>query len=149
MNMTSSIKAISKFLVVLSFAVLYIVSYKALYNTVTAMPLAELSHYEMAEEEVYRIVDEMPEIVGGIEKIYDHLRYPEQAVSEKIEGRVVVQFIVEANGSVRDPEVLRDIGGGCGEAAVAAIRQVEFRPGVQDGQNVPVIFAIPVTFQLD
>ncbi|MDI6400674.1 energy transducer TonB [Balneolaceae bacterium ANBcel3] len=102
-----------------------------------------------AEDEVFRIVDEMPEIVGGIEALYGHLQYPDRAVREGIEGRVVVQFIVESDGSIRDPEVLRDIGGGCGEAAVQAIRRVEFTPGRQDGQAVPVIYALPITFRLN
>jgi len=67
--------------------------------------------------EVFTVVDEMPEMIGGMESLYGEIKYPRAAVQAGIEGRVFIQFVVDKNGNVRDEKVLRDIGGGCGEAA--------------------------------
>ncbi|MDG5765934.1 energy transducer TonB [Balneolales bacterium ANBcel1] len=100
------------------------------------------------EDEVYRVVEEMPEIIGGIQELYKHLQYPERAVRGGVEGRVVVQFIIDENGEIHNPEILRDIGAGCGDAAVEAIKSVRFSPGRQNGQAVAVLYALPITFQI-
>ena len=100
------------------------------------------------DDDVHRFVDEMPEIVGGIEELYSHLTYPDRAVRGGIEGRVVLQFVIDENGQVHNPEILRDIGAGCGEAAIEAVQKVEFTPGRQNGQAVSVLYSLPITFQL-
>jgi periplasmic protein TonB len=90
----------------------------------------------------------MPELIGGLEAVQDLIRYPEMARRANIEGTVHLQFIVDENGRVVDPVVVRGIGGGCDEAALEAVRQVRFRPGVQRGRPVKVRFSIPVRFRL-
>src|SRR5690606_31057712 len=60
------------------------------------------------ESDVHTVVDTMPEIVGGLKSLYDNIRYPREAVSRGIEGRVYLQFIVTESGRVEDPKVLRD-----------------------------------------
>ena len=114
------------------------------------MPAAMMaeSDFSADDEDIYRVVDEMPEIVGGIQELYKHLRYPERALRGSVEGRVVVQFVIDENGNVHNPEILRDIGAGCGEAAVDAIQKVQFTPGRQNGIAVPVIYALPINFQI-
>ena len=98
--------------------------------------------------DVYRIVDQMPEIVGGLQEIYKHIEYPKQAIERGIEGRVFLRFIVDEKGEVKDPEILKDIGGGCGDAAVQAVKKVKFTPGRQDGNTVKVWYSIPITFKI-
>lgn len=110
-------------------------------------PGANVQPYD--DDEVYRIVDEMPEIVGGIEALYEHLTYPERAVRARIQGRVIIQFIITEQGDILETEILRDIGGDCGQAAVKAIKKVTFTPGRQDGRAVPVLYALPVTFRIE
>lgn len=100
------------------------------------------------EEEVFIVVETMPEPVGGMRAIYERVTYPELAKNAGIEGRVVVQFIVDENGDVIDPRVIRGIGGGCDEAAIEAVRGVKFTPGVQRGRNVAVQFQLPIVFRL-
>ncbi len=103
---------------------------------------------EEEEEDFFTVVEQMPEIIGGIQALQDNIEYPEQARRAGIEGRVYVQFIVNEQGEVEDPVVLRGIGGGADEEAIRALRQTEFRPGMQRGRPVRVQFSLPVVFRL-
>lgn len=100
-------------------------------------------------EEVFFVVEEMPEPVGGMKAIYENLIYPEEARRAGIEGRVIVQFVVDEEGNILDPVVVQGIGGGCDEAVVDAITSVEWKPGTQRGRNVKVQYMLPITFRLD
>jgi TonB family protein len=61
---------------------------------------------------------------------------------------VYVQFIVNENGDVEDPRVIRGIGGGADEAALEAVRDAKFKPGVQRGRPVRVQYSLPIVFRL-
>ncbi len=100
------------------------------------------------EPEVFQVVEDMPEPAGGMAAIYNAIRYPDAARRAGIEGRVIIQFIVDEEGQVRDPVVIRGIGGGCDEAAIDAIRAVEWTPGRQRGRAVRVQFQLPIMFRL-
>ncbi len=97
---------------------------------------------------VYDVVDQMPEIQGGIKEVYKNIRYPQGAIASRVEGRVFVKFIVDEKGNVKSPQVVKDIGGGCGQAAIEGIKKVKFTPGTLQGQPVKVYYTLPVTFQL-
>ena len=103
---------------------------------------------EEEEPEIFTIVEDMPELIGGMDAIYRHLVYPEAARQAGIEGRVVLQFIIDEQGQVTDPVVIRGIGGGCDEAALRAIQRVEFTPGRQRGRPVKVRYSLPIVFRL-
>ncbi|MCC5927526.1 MAG: M56 family metallopeptidase [Bacteroidetes bacterium] len=94
------------------------------------------------------VVEQMPEPIGGMQAIYNRVRYPESARDAGIEGRVVVQFIVDRQGNPQNIQVIRGIGGGADEAAMEAVRGVKFTPGMQRGQAVPVQFQLPIVFRL-
>jgi protein TonB len=98
--------------------------------------------------EVFIVVEQMPEPIGGMKAIYDRIQYPQAAKDARIEGRVVIQFIVDEQGNVIEPTVLRGIGGGCDEAALNAIKGVKFNPGMQRGRAVKVQLQIPIVFRL-
>jgi protein TonB len=66
-----------------------------------------------------------------------------------IEGRVIIQFIVDEEGRPTHPRVVRGIGGGCDEEALRATRTIRFKPGRQRGKVVKVKMSLPVTFRLD
>lgn len=100
------------------------------------------------EPEIFLVVERMPEPRGGMQAIYNRVRYPEIARKAGIEGRVVVQFIVDEQGNVVNPVVIRGIGGGCDEAAIDAVRGVRFSPGMQRGRPVKVQFQLPIVFRL-
>jgi len=89
-----------------------------------------------------------------MEYIYEHLIYPEEASKKGIEGQVVLQFIVETDGSITDIRVVRDIGFGCGYAVMDVVESwnhmpERWIPGIQRGEAVRVIYTLPVKFKLD
>ncbi|MEM1128811.1 MAG: energy transducer TonB [Bacteroidota bacterium] len=101
-----------------------------------------------AEAEVFIVVEEMPVLIGGIAALHAELKYPEIAVKAGIEGRVIVQFIVDEEGRVLNPQVLRGLGAGLDEEAIRAISLMQFEPGRQRGVPVRVQYSVPVTFRL-
>ncbi len=109
---------------------------------------------EPEEPEIFTIVEQMPEYPGGQAALYKYigkkLNYPAIARENGIEGLVVVQFVVNENGSLSDVKVLKDIGGGCGDEAARVIRGMpNWKPGMQRGKPVKVQFNCPVRFKLD
>lgn len=103
---------------------------------------------EEYEEEVFIVVEQAPELIGGLSGLQSLIEYPEMALMAGISGRVVVQFIVDEKGNVLEPVVIRGIGGGCDEEALRAVKQVKFKPGKQRGIPVKVRYSLPITFAL-
>lgn len=99
-------------------------------------------------DEPFEVVEEMPQIVGGIKALYEQIRYPEMARRAGIEGRVTLQFVVDREGRVVDPMVLRGVHPQLDQAALDALRKVKFAPGRQRGKAVPVRMKLPVLFRL-
>lgn len=99
-------------------------------------------------------VEKMPSFVGGEREMFaflgKNLRYPVQARDAGIEGIVYVEFVVEKDGSITNEKVYRSLGGGCEEAALKAVKRMpKWIPGSQGGQNVRVLFRLPVNFKLN
>ncbi len=103
---------------------------------------------EEEEEDFFVVVEEMPELIGGLGELQKKIKYPEMARRAGIEGRVYVQFIVNEQGQVENPVVVRGIGGGADEEAVRAVSQAKFKPGMQRGRPVRVQYSLPIIFQL-
>lgn len=103
---------------------------------------------EEEEEEFFVVVENMPQLKGGLAELQRKVKYPEMARRAGIEGRVTVQFIVNEQGRVENPRVIRGIGGGCDEAALAAVKNAEFTPGMQRGRPVRVQYSLPIVFRL-
>lgn len=106
------------------------------------------------EEEIFVVVEVMPKFPGGDSALYMYLcmnlSYPDVARENKIEGYVYLTFTVEKDGSISNILVLRDIGGGCGEAAVEVVKNMpRWEPGHQRGVAVRTQFTLPIHFQLD
>jgi TonB family protein len=95
------------------------------------------------------IVEDQPELVGGMKALQEAVSYPELAKEAGIEGRVIVQFVVDENGTVTNPEITRGVHKLLNEAALQAVKQQEFKPGQQQGEPVKVQMSLPVTFRLD
>ncbi|MEQ9307842.1 MAG: energy transducer TonB [Balneolaceae bacterium] len=100
------------------------------------------------EEDFFVVVETMPQLQGGLADLQRKVRYPEMARRAGIEGRVTVQFIVNEQGRVENPRVIRGIGGGCDEAALEAVKQAKFSPGMQRGRPVRVQYSLPIVFRL-
>lgn len=106
------------------------------------------------EEEIFHVVEEEPEFPGGMEALYKYLgesiKYPQLAKENNIEGKVYVTFVVEKDGSIANPRILRDIGGGCGNEAIRVVKAMpKWKAGKQRGKNVRVQFNLPVSFKLN
>ncbi len=101
-----------------------------------------------SEEDFFVVVENMPELIGGLAALQKDIRYPERARKAGIEGRVIVQFIVNEKGEVEQPRVIRGIGGGCDEEALRAVDNARFKPGKQRGKPVRVQYSLPVIFRL-
>lgn len=100
------------------------------------------------KDNFFVVVEQMPELIGGLAELQKNITYPEMARKAGIEGRVYVQFVVNEHGKVEAPKVIRGIGGGCDEEALKAVRQARFKPGMQRGRPVRVQYSLPIVFKL-
>lgn len=98
--------------------------------------------------EVADYVDVMPEIVGGLGALLDRVEYPEEAEKARLEGEVLVGFVVDAEGRVAEAEVLRGVHPLLDAAALDAVRATRFHPGRQGETPVRVRMALPIAFTL-
>ncbi|HKK43986.1 MAG TPA: M56 family metallopeptidase [Balneolaceae bacterium] len=93
-------------------------------------------------------VENMPQLIGGLASLQEKIQYPETARKAGIEGRVIVQFIVDEEGNVENPQIIRGIGGGCDKEALRVVKQAKFKPGRQHGKAVKVQYSLPIVFKL-
>lgn len=100
------------------------------------------------EQEIFVVVEQMPTIIGGAQEVYKYLEYPEIARQAGLEGLVVVQVVVTPEGKASMPTMARSGGQVLDEAAIAAVMQLSFQPGMQRGRPVRVRMAIPIRFRL-
>ncbi len=100
------------------------------------------------EDQYFVAVEEMPQLIGGMESIMSRLEYPEIAKRAGVQGRVYVLAFVNERGEVVRAEVQKGIGAGCDEEAVKAVLGAKFKPGMQRGKPVKVRVSIPIRFQL-
>jgi protein TonB len=104
-------------------------------------------------EEVFTIVEEGAEPVGGYEEFYKYikkaLKYPSQARRMGVEGKVYVQFVVDKDGSLNEIKVIKGIGAGCDEEASRVIQEAsKWKPGKQRGRAVKQRIVMPISFKL-
>ena len=105
------------------------------------------------QQSVYDIAEQAPAFPGGSQAmrqfIKDNLRYPQAAKENGIQGRVILQFVVDETGQVTDPKVLRSIDPSLDAEAIRLVSSMpRWTPGQQDGKVVAVRYTIPVTFSL-
>lgn len=79
--------------------------------------------------------------------IFNHIVYPQAAKDANIEGAVYVRFIVDEMGYVQSPNLLKDIGGGCGESAISVLKAMpQWEPAFHKGKPVKVALDLPIHF---
>lgn len=108
---------------------------------------------EVKAQEVNEEVDEMPVPPGGmdgwIKHMTENLKYPQAARDGKVEGMVVLTFVVKADGSVSDVEIQRGIGAGCNEEAKRVVEiSPKWTPGKIGGKAVNTRMTLPINFKL-
>lgn len=103
---------------------------------------------EEEEQEIFVVVENSPELIGGLAALQGEVEYPEFAKKAGIEGRVFVQFVVDESGNVQNPKVTRGVHKLLNEEAIRAVKKMKFKPGKQRGKAVKVQMSLPVTFRL-
>ncbi|MEY2829800.1 MAG: hypothetical protein RIQ33_1658 [Bacteroidota bacterium] len=106
-----------------------------------------------AKPTILLFAEQMPAYPGGEEKmgewISENLKYPTRARDNTTEGKVILQFVVTETGAINDIKVIRDIGDGCGQAAIDVVKKMKsWNPGKQNGKAVAVQFTLPIQFSL-
>ncbi|MBF1546353.1 MAG: energy transducer TonB [Prevotella salivae] len=101
----------------------------------------------------YCIVEMMPQYPGGLaamlKYIRENIKYPEQAMKERIQGRVTVSFIIEKDGSISDVKAVRSVHPLLDKEAVRMVKSMpKWSPGKNNGKPVRVRFNLPVMFKL-
>ena len=96
------------------------------------------------------IVDHMPEFDGDVYKfIRDHIRYPSEASENGTSGLVVLSFIVEKDGSIKNIDALKKVSDGCTEEAIRVVNLMpKWKPGSNKGEPMRVVINLPVSFKL-
>ncbi|MBL7831616.1 MAG: TonB family protein [Saprospiraceae bacterium] len=105
------------------------------------------------EGKVFSFVEQTPTFPGGDAALMDFLRknikYPPIARENGVEGRVLISFVVDKNGNIRDITVKRGIGSGCDEEAIRVVKMMpDWKPGKQNGKSVNVMYNLPISFKL-
>jgi protein TonB len=108
---------------------------------------------EIVEEEVFTIVETMPEFPGGqaglLKYLADNVKYPPAAKANSIQGRVYVTFTVGKDGKVRDVKIIRGVHELLDKEALRVVKSLpRYKPGKQRGKAVSVSFNLPINFKL-
>lgn len=117
------------------------------------IPAGKTDSGEEEIDEVFVFVENQPEFPGGDSALFMficmNLSYPAQARDNGLAGVVMVRFVVKKDGTIGNVKLLRDIGGGCGQAAVEMVKSMpRWKPATQSGKPVNCEFILPVKFQL-
>ena len=121
--------------------------------TAEALPRTTTAHERPEQGPVFEVAEVMPEFPGGTPALFEfisrHLQYPQEAIDNQTEGRVVLQFVVDKEGKVSNIQVKRSIDPALDQAAIDVIRTLpDWKPGMQNGQPVNVRYTLPVVFKL-
>ncbi|HJW31129.1 MAG TPA: energy transducer TonB, partial [Saprospiraceae bacterium] len=127
-------------------------------------PKAQVKTADAPADGIYDIVEVMPKYQGCenagadsvdctfrkmIGHIKSNLKYPEEALKMKVQGQVIVEFIIDKEGNVTQPSIKQGLGAGCDEEAIRVVSAMpKWTPGMQGGQPVPVRMKVPFFFQL-
>lgn len=106
-----------------------------------------------AKEEVFMVAEQMPEFPGGMKEmlkfLQENVKYPENAMKNNVQGRVIVQFVIEKDGTPTEFKVLRSVDPDLDAEALRVMKAMpKWKPGMQKGQVVRVKFTVPVSFKI-
>ncbi|MEL7835087.1 M56 family metallopeptidase [Fodinibius sp. Rm-B-1B1-1] len=96
----------------------------------------------------YVTVKDMPELVGGLGSLQQMINYPKEASEAGAEGRVIVQFIINKDGNIENPTIVKSVHESLDEEALRVVKQADFTPGKVDGEPVRVQYSLPISFRL-
>jgi TonB family protein len=108
---------------------------------------------KILQDDVYVMVENMPKYPGGdmelLKFIAENTNYPEAARTERLEGKVIVRFIITKEGMVEEPVILKGVDPLLDAEAIRVVNMLKgFSPGSQGGKPVNVYYMVPITFAL-
>lgn len=112
-----------------------------------------ITESKVDNSKVFENVDIMPTFSGGDSELRfflaKNLKYPTIAAENRVEGRVIIRFVVGVDGSISDIEIVHSLNSMCDREAIRVVKLMpKWIPGTQDGIKVPVYFTLPVIFKL-
>ena len=122
-------------------------------NEITVVGYAPEQSNQHDDNLVFTVVEEMPQFVGGDQELYKYLasmiQYPVAAQQKGVQGRVVCQFIIDRNGKVTEPSIVRGVATELDAEAIRVILGMpSWKPGKQKGKTVNVKYTLPINFRL-
>ena len=104
-------------------------------------------------ETIYKSVEQMPMFPGGeaglLRYLQENIQYPPEAAKNNVQGRVILQFVVDKTGQVGEVKILRSVSEELDAEAVRVVKSLpKFEPGRQDGKPVAVWYTLPVSFNI-
>ena len=130
---------------------LFLMSVMALFCLMTAN--AQKTVVSEKNQKVYDTVDQLPEFPGGmpalISYMQNNIKYPKDAEKQKVEGRVLVQFVVETDGSISDVKVAKEVFPSLDAEGIRVVQTMpKWTPGKHKGKIVRVQYTLPIVFSL-
>jgi len=130
---------------------LFLLSVMAIFSFLTAN--AQKTVVSQKNQKVYEVVEQMPEYPGGmpalIEYLQTNIKYPKDAEKQKVEGRVLVQFVIETDGSVTDVKVTKKVFPSLDAEGIRVVQAMpKWTPGKHKGKIVRVQYTLPIVFSL-
>ena len=123
-------------------------------SAVTKDALMDAAKEKLGGEDIFVVVEDQPEFPGGPEALMkfigENVKYPKEAQENGIQGRVIVNFVVNKDGSLSDMKVVRGQDASLDAEAIRIISTMpKWKPGMQRGEAVNVRFTLPITFRLE
>ena len=124
------------------------------YDTIPGETFTAVGTYEPVQGDVFDVVEEMPQYPGGPQALFkflgENVHYPEEAEKAGIQGRVIATFVVEKDGSISQPTVVKSVDPLLDAEAIRVISAMpNWKPGRQNGKVVRVKYTVPLSFNLD
>lgn len=119
-------------------------------------PMLSMAQEEATEEDntIYSAYDEAPVFKGGTVGISQfvgtNLKFPKKARKNNVTGDVVVEFVIEKDGSVGDVNITQSLTPECDQAVVDMVKKMpKWTPGKKDNKDVRVLYTMPISFKFD
>lgn len=114
---------------------------------------AQKTVVSQTNQKVYEEVEQMPQYPGGmpamVEFLQTNMKYPEDAAKQKVEGRVMVQFVVETDGSISDVHVAKQVFPSLDAEAIRVVQAMpNWTPGKEKSKVVRVRYNLPIVFRM-
>jgi TonB family protein len=124
------------------------------YDTIPGETFTAVGTFEPVQGDVFDVVEEMPQYPGGPQALFkflgENVHYPEEAEKAGIQGRVIATFVVEKDGSISQPTVVKSVDPLLDAEALRVISAMpKWKPGKQNGEVVRVKYTVPLSFHLD